>query len=162
MLSLLFSYKKEIFEIAKEKLKPKIENWGYMQSKHDYFKALSQCDLVVSTSLHEFYGVALIEACLFGVYPLLPNRLVYPELYPKLCLYSTEAQLVKKLKYICSRPKWFRLVRQRHSLDKNQSNAINKNNDSNEISELIDKPGYFDKFKWSTLKSEFISQCFSF
>jgi hypothetical protein len=142
-----------------------------MQSKHDYYKVLSRCDLVVSTSLHEFYGVALIEACLFGVYPILPNRLVYPELYPKLCLYSTEAQLVKKLKYICLRPKMFRLVRQKNSinslnnfcesLDKNQSNAINKN-DSNEVSELIDKPSYFDKFKWSTLKHEFISQCFSF
>lgn len=49
-----------------------------------------------------------MEACLFGVYPILPNRLVYPEIYPSECLYSTEAQLLKKLKYVCSRPKLFR------------------------------------------------------
>ena len=66
-----------------------------------------------------------IEACLFGVYPLVPNRLVYPELYPSDCLYTTQPQLVKRLKYICTRPKLFRLSRHEHfnKSNKHQSSS---------------------------------------
>ena len=49
----------EIFTEAKNKLKQKIVSWGYMPSKMDYFKVLSKSDIIVSTSLHEFYGVAV-------------------------------------------------------------------------------------------------------
>ncbi len=101
---------------------------------------------------------------MFGVYPLLPNRLVYPEIYPNECLYSTESQLVKKLKYICTRAGYFRQLRQKNQTkfalsikqDEKQvhSKHVNKNNDI--ISELIDKPDYFDKYKWSLLKEQFI------
>ena len=49
----------EIFEVAKEKLKSRIVTWGYLPSKMDYFECLSKCDIIVSTSLHEFYGVAV-------------------------------------------------------------------------------------------------------
>ncbi|CAF0715869.1 unnamed protein product [Brachionus calyciflorus] len=135
----------DIFNEAKERLKTKIENWGYLSSKFEYYQVLSKCDLIISTSLHEFFGVSVIEACLFGAYPILPNRLVYPELYPKECLYSTEAQLVKKLKQICSRPKQFRLIRQAKSSDKSLSEII------------IDMKNNFDKFKWDFLKKDFVS-----
>ena len=50
---------KEIFDIAKEKLKHKIDSWGYMPSKLDYYKVLSKSDIVLSTSIHEFFGVAM-------------------------------------------------------------------------------------------------------
>jgi hypothetical protein len=33
-----------------------------------------------------------------------PSRLVYPEIYPKECLYNTDAQLVKKLRKFCAVP----------------------------------------------------------
>ena len=131
-----------------------------MPSKQAYYKVISKCDLVLSTSLHEFFGVALIEACLFGVYPLLPNRLVYPEIYPKECLYSTEAQLLKKLKYICTRPKMFRLLRQKNAASfVSPSHADDRVSLSDVVAKQIDDPNFYNKFKWSSLKNEFISKC---
>ena len=144
--------------MAKEKLNSKIESWGFACSKNEYYKILSRCDLVLSTSLHEFFGVAIIEACLLGAYPILPNRLVYPELYPKECLYSTEAQLLKKLKYICTRPKLFRLTRQKNAKMLCEKYAHHENKDEI-LSRLIEDASYFNQFKWSLLKNKFISLC---
>ena len=58
-LLICFKMLTEIFEVAKEKLKSRIVTWGYLPSKMDYFECLSKCDIIVSTSLHEFYGVAV-------------------------------------------------------------------------------------------------------
>ena len=49
----------------------------------------------------------IFSAC--GCLPLVPNRLVYPELYPKdPCIYNTDTQLYKKLKSFCRRPNLIR------------------------------------------------------
>lgn len=39
-----------------------------------------------------------------GCYPLLPNDLVYPELYPSTCLYSSLEELYYKLNELCTNP----------------------------------------------------------
>lgn len=46
----------------------------------DYYRLLWQCDIQVSTALHESFGVATLEAMFAGNACLLPRHAVYPEL----------------------------------------------------------------------------------
>lgn len=66
-----------------------------------YRRLLRRADVVVSTADHEFFGVAITEAMSAGAFPVLPNRLVYPERIPSAlhreCLYDDDVELVDRL-----------------------------------------------------------------
>jgi len=68
------------FEEAQSRFRDRIRDWGYLDSRDAYLKALLESDVAVSTANHEFFGVGMAEACAAGAYPLVPNRLAYPEL----------------------------------------------------------------------------------
>ena len=88
------------FEEAATRLAHRIEHWGYLPSRKDYQALLRKADLVISTAEHEFFGISILEAAQAGVFPLLPNRLSYPELVPTdlhaACLYVDDDDLYKK------------------------------------------------------------------
>ncbi|KAL1467212.1 hypothetical protein MTO96_026232 [Rhipicephalus appendiculatus] len=67
---------------VREELGDHIRRWGPLPDRDEYLALLRNADVVVSTARHEFYGVAMLEASLLGCYPLCPNQLVYPEIYP--------------------------------------------------------------------------------
>uniref|UniRef100_A0A7M5UQX2 Glycosyl transferase family 1 domain-containing protein n=1 Tax=Clytia hemisphaerica TaxID=252671 RepID=A0A7M5UQX2_9CNID len=90
----------EIFETAKRKLDSVIINWGY-QSRSDYIIIIKNADVAVSTANHEFFGVSMLECVSSGCYPLVPNRLVYPEFFTECYRYNTTTQLHKKLRNLC-------------------------------------------------------------
>ena len=69
-----------IFEQARERFANHIDHWGYQETRADYLAALQGSDVVVSTARHEFFGIAVVEAIAAGCFPLLPNRLAYPEI----------------------------------------------------------------------------------
>ena len=67
---------------AKTELAGNIVHWGKAAKVSDYASLLWASDVVVSTAIHEFFGVAVVEAMYCGCRPVLPRRLSYPELVP--------------------------------------------------------------------------------
>lgn len=108
-----FRQQPDEFEAARQQLGPRIEHWGYADSQETYGRLLWEADLVVSTAYHEFFGISILEAMYCGCYPLLPNRLSYPELLPAQAheahLYRNFDDLVERLRWAALNP---RLVRQ--------------------------------------------------
>jgi glycosyltransferase involved in cell wall biosynthesis len=86
-----------IFEEARTQFRDRIVRFGYESDRAEYLRALRQADIVVSTAHHEFFGIALLEATHAGCYPLVPDRLVYPEIFPEPLCYASTAQLHDRL-----------------------------------------------------------------
>jgi glycosyltransferase involved in cell wall biosynthesis len=90
----------------------RIMHAGYVESAAAYRRQLRQADMVVSTARHEFFGAGVVEAIAAGAYPLLPERLAYPEILPKRLherhLYRTEGQLIAKLRAAIEHVAWVR------------------------------------------------------
>ena len=63
-------------------LKEHIGAWGMVESESEYRRLLQQSHVALSTALHEFQGLALLEATACGCIPLAPDRLAYPEFVP--------------------------------------------------------------------------------
>lgn len=93
-----------IFDEARTILSEHIVQFGFAETRERYYEILGTGDVVVSTAVHEFFGVSMLEATYLGCYPLVPNRLVYPELYPSQCIYNTDTQLYNKLKKFAANP----------------------------------------------------------
>ena len=72
-----------IFDEAKEKLKAEIIHWGYADSFEEYARWLWRADILPVTSNQDFFGGSVIEAMYCDCFPLLPNRLAYPEHLPE-------------------------------------------------------------------------------
>lgn len=87
---------------ARERYGPRVMRYGHEPSRARYTRWLLRGDLVVSTAIQENFGIATVEAIRLGCFPLLPNRLSYPELLPREhqaeCLYDGEEELFRKLR----------------------------------------------------------------
>jgi glycosyltransferase involved in cell wall biosynthesis len=69
-----------VFDWAYSEFQGYIDYWGYQKSMEDYKRILSEADVMVSTANHEFFGISVVEAVAAGAYPLVPNRLSYPDI----------------------------------------------------------------------------------
>ena len=58
-------------------------------SKEEYYDLLGRAKVVVSYALQENFGFGVGEAAYLGCTPVVPNRLVYPELYDKKHLFDS-------------------------------------------------------------------------
>ena len=71
---------------------------GYATSRQEYWRQLSQLDVVISTADHEFFGIGICEAIWAGAVPILPDRLSYPELAIEECLYDSLPDAALRIK----------------------------------------------------------------
>ncbi len=80
-----------IFAEAEQRLAPHIVAWG-PQPEEAYRALLDSAGIVVSTTWHEFQGLAIMEAAQRGALPLVPDRLCFPALYPPAYRYDGTRQ----------------------------------------------------------------------
>jgi len=70
----------EVFTWARDFFEDHIDRWGYQEGRSEYESALGEADIIVTTAIHEFFGISVVEAIAAGAYPVLPKRLSYPEI----------------------------------------------------------------------------------
>jgi glycosyltransferase involved in cell wall biosynthesis len=85
------------FDAIRREFQDKILHWGFQSSRESYWRVLSQADLFLSTAIHEFYGLSVIEGLAAGLVAVLPNRLAYPEIAQRLANSSAEVVLYDDL-----------------------------------------------------------------
>ena len=98
----------EEFTAGLRRLSERVVHAGYAPPAA-YARLLWEADLVVSTALHEFFGISILEAIYARTLPILPARLSYPELIPRqfhpTCLYENQDSLVTLLRQaLANRP----------------------------------------------------------
>ena len=71
----------EVFAQIKGEFSHRLVQFGYMESTEAYRALLRGADLVLSTALHEFQGLAVLEATASNCLPVVPHRQAYPEIY---------------------------------------------------------------------------------
>lgn len=95
----------KIFSEAKTRLAGRIVHWGYAREFSDYATWLWRSDILPVPSLHDFFGVSVVQALYCNCFPLLPQRLAYPEHiannYHDCCFYTDFDDLVTRLRDLC-------------------------------------------------------------
>ncbi len=71
-----------VFDQMKEELSDHIGAWGYIEERTEYMALIRQSHVVVSTALHDFQGLGILEATAAGCIPCVPDRLAYREYIP--------------------------------------------------------------------------------
>jgi glycosyltransferase involved in cell wall biosynthesis len=89
------------FADAEAEFGDRVVQFGYVQDRVEYARWLRRADILPVTSNQDFFGAGVIEAVFCGCFPLLPERLAYPELFPaelrSSCFYKDFDDLVRRL-----------------------------------------------------------------
>jgi len=67
-------------------------------SWEEYYKFLSESEVLLITAKEETFGYQVIDAIINGCIPIAPKKFSYPELLPKKYLYSNKYDLLRKLR----------------------------------------------------------------
>ena len=93
---------------ARDRYGDRIVQYGFVPSRAEYLDWLARGDIVVSTAIQENFGISVVEAIAAGCFPLLPNRLSYPEVLPAEfhtgSLYTDTDQLAMRLGELLADP----------------------------------------------------------
>lgn len=86
----------KVFADIERRFAQHIVHFGYAPSRQQYLSYLAAADMVLSTALHEFQGVAVLEAVSLGCLPVMPKRQVYPELFDACYLYDSHLEDIQQ------------------------------------------------------------------
>ena len=91
-----FTELESILEVyyQEKQIRPGLNQW--LQNREDYLAQLQAADVVLSTALHDFQGLAVQEACIMGCLPLVPDALAYPEFIPTSYRYNATGNLAEQ------------------------------------------------------------------
>ncbi|MCK2149596.1 DUF3524 domain-containing protein [Marinobacter alexandrii] len=84
-----FRQQPEAFDAIRQGHGHRLVHWGFLPQRSDYDQLLSQADVVISSALHDFQGLSMLEAMASGCLALAPDRLAYPEYVPPSQLYPS-------------------------------------------------------------------------
>ncbi len=94
----------EVFREARKILGDKIIQFGYAENFEEYAQWLWHSDILPVTSIQDFFGISIVESIYCNCVPLLPERLAYPELFPREkypeCYYNSLTDLEEKLEFM--------------------------------------------------------------
>ncbi len=108
-----------------------IGEFGFVESRQKYLDLLQSCDVVLSTALHDFQGLAIQEACALGCTPLAPDSLAYPEYLEAKFLYrsdQTEDGLLACNEIIFKLQQWLKLKSKNQLLPQNRLQQFSAQN----------------------------------
>ena len=81
----------------------KIQHFGFVEDYQKFVELYWQSNICVSTALHEYFGMSVVEGMYCENWPIFPNRLTYPMFIPKEFhqdhLYNDFDDLVNKLRW---------------------------------------------------------------
>ena len=77
-----FRHSPQVFSEIESAFSQRIVQFGYLESAGEYRALLRAAHIVLSTALHEFQGLAVMEAVASGCLPVVPDRLGYRDFYP--------------------------------------------------------------------------------
>ena len=116
-----FQVKPKVFEDARRKLDDFIDHWGFVQDREDYYRHLRESQIIVSTAIQENFGISVVEAMAMGCFPLLPQRLSYPEILPvpyhSYCLYRGRRDLFSRLNKLINYPQSYEKLSRKLAFD---------------------------------------------
>jgi glycosyltransferase involved in cell wall biosynthesis len=64
--------------------------WGPIAERAEYLDVLARSKLVLSTALHDFQGLSVLEGFALRCFPVVPNRLAYKEFVPEAYRYFSD------------------------------------------------------------------------
>lgn len=101
-----------IFAQIKQQFGHRISHYGFVEDKAEYYQILAQADIVLSTAIHEFQGLAVLESIAHGAFPILPNALCYPDMYPAAGLWQNVDHCVEMIVAYAQHPEDYQQAKQ--------------------------------------------------
>ncbi len=98
-----FRHSPKEFKLISERFKHRLVQFGYAESREEYLQWLRSADAFLSTALHEFQGLSVLEAVACGCTPVLPAREVYPALFAEQYLYNCAEDIDQEATAACNK-----------------------------------------------------------